>query len=130
MSRISTAVNDGGRSRVADEGDTMPSGLQKLKPSKSKRKTTKAEMCCPSGSSNTAHACHRYLGSNETTAIQSWNDTVPKKSARSNSTQNEQDPVIQAYLEAKLSLFRNAGVTGNLYSSESKGARSISSTQS
>jgi hypothetical protein len=111
-----------------EETDTMPAGL--IKRAKSKRKSTKP-IALPSYSATMepSRCSHQYLGSPEKNAIESWNDTVPHKSSRSNAPPDEQDPVIRAYLEAKLSLFRNAGVTGNLYSRK-QDAASISSTQS
>jgi hypothetical protein len=130
MPRINTTANDSTSPKENGDADTMPSGLQKLKRSKTKRRTTKGVAKSPGCSAASARTCHQYLASNEANAIESWNDTVPKKATRSENLPNDHDPVIKAYLEAKLSLFRNAGVTGNLYSSGNQGAKSVSSTQS
>ena len=62
-------------------------------------------------------------------AIESWNETVPQKSTRANGLSDEQDPAIQAYLEAKLSLFRRAGATGSSLS-RSQTTSSVGSAQS
>ncbi len=56
---------------------------------------------------------HRFLREKEHIAIECWNDTVPKKSSGQpgqDDVGKGQDPVVMAYLEAKLELFRSAGV--------------------
>ena len=126
MSRINTAASKGESARSDNgtgEEPTMFSGIRK-----SRRSKAKASKSAPS-STTTASATgddHPYLGDQEKSAIESWNNTVPKKSTRPKIVPEEQDPVIQAYLEAKLSLFRNAG----LNSPGNQDARSVSSTQS
>lgn len=81
----------------------MPSGSRKSK----------------TGGSNDHHA---YMGEHERSAIERWNRTVSQKSARSKG--EEQDPNVQAYLQAKMDLFRTASSTGK------QDARSVSSTRS
>ncbi|KAK5164649.1 uncharacterized protein LTR77_009855 [Saxophila tyrrhenica] len=95
----------------------MPSGLQKTTRSKTKRTNVKSgKPESSTTSSSTRSACqHQYLDSGEQTAIESWNNTVPQKAMKANEMPDERDPVIQAYLEAKLSLFQKAAVNNGAY---------------
>jgi hypothetical protein len=91
----------------SDTGKTMPSGIRKTR---SKAKLAKSVSSTASVAASTSKESHQYLDAREKTKIDRWNDTVPKKSTRPHSVPEEADPVIQAYLEAKMSLFRSAGV--------------------
>ncbi|KAK3047823.1 hypothetical protein LTR09_010798 [Extremus antarcticus] len=90
----------------------MPSGLHKTTRNKTKRKSAKPESSIPYPGKPGGQKPHPLLGSGDKMDIESWNDTVPQKSSRLKDMPNEQDPNIQAYLEAKLSLFRRAAVAG------------------
>jgi hypothetical protein len=110
--------------------DTMPSGLQKNAKNKAKRKSMKADSVTSCAGRSAIQKCrHQYLASGEKRSIESWNDTVPQKSTRPTDIAMEQDPVIQQYLEAKLSLFRRACVKGDDCSTV-KRTESVDSTQS
>lgn len=84
----------------------MPSSISKRKAGKNKK--TKSSTSTSISTASRASSCHPYLDGREQTAIESWNDTVPKTTTRPNDKPEEQDPVIKAYLEAKLNLFRTA----------------------
>ena len=128
MSRINTTT-PGSRSCRSDNGTRdstpMPSGIGKAKRSKAKKPKSNSSTVAASGSNDG----HQYLGDRKKTAIEGWNDTVPKKSTRPKDVPEEKDPVIQAYLEAKMSLFRNAVLANKQYG-DNQDARSVSSTRS
>ena len=52
-----------------------------------------------------------YLAEKQKSAIEHWNNTVPKKAIRTSAVHGGQDHAIQAYLNAKMDLFRNADLT-------------------
>lgn len=49
---------------------------------------------------------HRYLGKAESAAIENWNKRVPSKNHESGRSLGAQDPAVQAYIEAKMALFK------------------------
>src|ERR1700761_1183573 len=115
MSRISTAsmpdVDDGGLEEGEGKQAMMDSGIRKSR--RKKNKSAKASSSKAASTKAGSQSGPQYLDEKEQNAIESWNDTVPKKSTRRQSVApEERDPVIQAYLEAKMSLFRSAGVSG------------------
>ena len=130
MSRINKMVSAPGSLKSNDEADqpqSMPSGIRKTR--RSKAKVAKSISSAATVTTARSNDDHPYLGDSEKTAIEKWNDTVPKKSTRPHGVPDGQDSVIQAYLEAKLSLFRNAGVT-NDQDAGNQDTRSTTSTQS
>ena len=102
----------------------MPSGIRKSRRSKKKASESVISNNTASGSNS-----NQYLDDREKNAIENWNETVPKKSTRSETIPEEQDPIIQAYLEAKLNLFRAATMSRS-QDPRNRDARSVSSTQS
>lgn len=63
-----------------------------------------------------------HMGERERSAIESWNRSVSQKNARTKG--EDQDPNVQAYLQAKMALFQTATSNGK------QDARSVTSTQS
>lgn len=101
----------------------MPSGVRKQ--SSSKKLNSKYSSSATSSHSTTTSSNHSlYLGDREKSVIENWNAAVPKKSTRPGKIPEHEDPVVQAYLEAKLSLMKSAAA------SENHDARSVSSTRS
>lgn len=98
----------------------MPGGVRKQKRNKHKHSTTHSS----TASSSKTKAYHTFLDEREKSAIDNWNQEVPKKSARATNVPEQQDPAIQAYLQAKMALFRNAAMK------DKQDNRSVSSTQS
>ena len=97
-----------GRDNSSDVGANMPSGIRK----QHRRNNNKAPKSAKSTSTGHTTASstasqHQFLDDREKSAIENWNDTVPQKAARAKNVPEEQDPIIQAYLKAKLNLFRN-----------------------
>ena len=112
---------------VGGGGKTMPSGIRKTR---SKAKMAKSVSSTASiAASAISKDGHPYLEDREKTQIDRWNDTVPKKSTRPQAVPEGNDPVIQAYLEAKMSLFKSAGAA-NSQSSASQDDRSVGSSRS
>ena len=108
-------------------GKTMPSGIRKTR---SKAKMAKSVSSTASiAASAISKDGHQYLDDREKTQIDRWNDTVPKKSTRPQAVPEANDPVIQAYLEAKMSLFRSAGAA-NSQNSGGQDDRSVCSSRS
>lgn len=62
-------------------------------------------------SSTSTSASHAYLGDGKVLAIESWNASVPAKGAHS--IAEDIDPVVQAYLETKMALFRSVASNGS-----------------
>ena len=128
MPRINTMSEDNRpRPSVELESATaMPFGIRKSKrdDNKTTKSTSSTSTVKASGPNET-----QYLDEREKSAIENWNETVPKKATREKDVPEDQDPVIQAYLEAKLKLFRNASMK-NIPESKSQDGRSVSSTQS
>ena len=107
-------------------GKTMPSGIRKTR---SKAKSAKSISSTASVAASASKESHQYLDDGKKTKIDRWNDTVPKKSTRAHTVPEEADPVIQAYLQAKMSLFRSVGVP-NPEPSGSRDDQSVCSSQS
>lgn len=108
-------------------GTTMPSGIRKTR---SKAKMGKSISSAASVAASAASKeSHQYLDDREKVQIDRWNDTVPKKATRPHSVPEEIDPVIQAYLEAKMSLFKSVGVS-NTQQSGGRDDQSVCSSQS
>ena len=105
----------------------MPSDV--CKPKRNKASTAKSTSSKATTTASNSSGDHPYLRPQERTAIESWKATVPQKSTLPKDVPMEHNSVIQAYLEVKLSLFRNAGVT-NVKDYNNMDACSISSTQS
>lgn len=59
-----------------------------------------------STTSEPASSSHPYLGDGKAMAIESWTASIPAKRAHGSS--EDIDPVVQAYLETKMALFRSA----------------------
>lgn len=51
---------------------------------------------------------HRYLRDQDVAAIERWKQDIPTK--RSSNKRGDADPVVEAYIQAKLALFQNATV--------------------
>ena len=47
------------------------------------------------------------MGETQRSAIESWKASIPKKAAWPHSGPEDVDPVVQAYLETKMALFRS-----------------------
>ena len=107
-------------------GETMPSGIRKIR---SKAKSAKQASPTASVATTTSKDYHPFLDDRDKTNIDRWNDTVPKKATRPHSVPEEIDPVIQAYLEAKMSLFKSA-CTANSQQSGNQDDQSVCSSQS
>jgi hypothetical protein len=107
-------------------GKNMPSGIRKTR---SKPKVAMPASSTTSVATSTSKDCHPFLDDREKTNIDRWNDTVPKKATRPHSVPEEIDPVIQAYLEAKMSLFRSACAASSQHSG-TQDDRSVCSSQS
>lgn len=107
-------------------GRSMPSGIRKTR---SKAKLAKSVSSSASVATSATKDSHPYLEEREKTQIDRWNDTVPKKATRPHTVPEDADPVIQAYLEAKMNLFRSAGVT-NPQQPSGQDDRSVYSSQS
>lgn len=115
-------------SDARSKSSKMPSGVRKPKRSHAKKaQSIKSATTTTTTSDATSQAS--YLDRNEKRAIDCWNDAVQTKSTRSNAVVDEQDPVIQAYLAAKWSLFRNVAGSGD-GSTSSNDSRSDSSSRS
>lgn len=120
MSRISKDLPASSRYEGDSETSNMPSGLQKPKRSDktTKKKAKKAEPLPTHhvrvGVAKATGQQYRSVGG-KTAAIQSWNENVPPKLTRPVDEPHEEDPIIRAYLEAKMELFRSAGMLEGLY---------------
>jgi hypothetical protein len=112
-----------GSLRSVGEADnvTMSHAVRKSRRSKAKKTSSSSRPHVTPASDDCQHP---YLAERQMTAIQKWNETVPKKHTKTNLKPEQQDPAIQAYLEAKLALFRNAELA------KGSDAHSVSSTQS
>lgn len=77
-----------------------------------RRKKTKTALSTVSSSTaSSINSTHPYLGDREISAIENWNDSIPGKNQRAPSAPNDQDSVVQAYLQAKMALFQNLHVS-------------------
>ena len=82
-----------------DKNNNMTTSTQKT------RRTTKKPRAAPSAESTNSHP---YLQSKEVYAIEHWTDSIPTKSKAAPAVPD--DPVIQAYMQAKMALFKNSTV--------------------
>lgn len=127
MSHISRPRSTTGSVKNDSAGEsTMPSGIRKTR---SKAKLAKPVSSTASVATSSSKESHQYLNDGDKVKIDRWNDTVPKKSTRPHGVPEEADPVIQAYLEAKMNLFRSAGVPSS-QSSVGRDDQSVCSSQS
>ncbi|KAH9831070.1 hypothetical protein Tdes44962_MAKER02148 [Teratosphaeria destructans] len=55
-------------------------------------------------SSTAASSAHAFLRDGEISAIETWNDSIPAKSMR---PKDDQDPAVEAYMQAKMALFNS-----------------------
>lgn len=65
-----------------------------------------ATSAASSTSNATLSSQHPYLGNGKVSSIESWTASIPTK--RAHGIPEDIDPVVQAYLETKMALFRNA----------------------
>lgn len=61
----------------------------------------------PSKSKSSSNKSHAYLGERERSAIENWSQGVTHRPTKA-SVPNASDKSVQAYLEAKMNLFRVA----------------------
>ena len=115
-------------SNNAEDNNTMSLGFRKS--SRSKTRSKKSAPSTVKTSSSASSNGHPYLDNREKVAIERWNERVPRKSETPETASDEQGPLIQAYLEAKLSLFRNAGATNIQQSRDEANYYVTSSTRS
>ncbi|KAK5133892.1 hypothetical protein LTR08_007121 [Meristemomyces frigidus] len=82
----------------------MASSIQKTRRSKKPKATSSLKSII---TATRTESSHPYLDSSEVCAIKHWNDSIPTKSIQAPAVPGDVDPVIQAYMQAKMALFTN-----------------------
>jgi hypothetical protein len=85
-------------------------GSRKLPKRSCKQTKPASPSTTTSTTSSPSKTSHPYLAEREVSAIEHWNDSIPSKATGANATSKEGDPVVQAYLQAKMSLFQTFSV--------------------
>lgn len=87
--------------------DNMAASIQK------KRRSPKPKVALSAKSTSTtssSSSTHPYLENREIDAIEHWNESIPPKATRAANVSNDADPVVQAYMQAKMALFHDLSV--------------------
>ena len=102
------AVSSSGKHKVQEpeDLDMAPAAKKARRCKKTKTTSSTKSMSTASSSGST----HPYLRDREISAIEHWNDGIPAKNIREETRPNDVDPVIQAYMQAKMALFHNLSV--------------------
>lgn len=87
-------------------------------------KRTEAASSTSTSSCSSPSSIHPYLRDREVGAIDRWNDQTPSKPAIPTRTPTDTDPVVHAYLQAKMALFQNLSVTAKKSDSSLSTSRS------
>lgn len=96
-----------GTDSLLDQQTSMPQSFKKTK----RRKAKAPESISSSTSTNSSQTSHPYLGARQASAIQRWTVDVPTRSTKTTNRPDKRDPIIEAYLEAKLALFRSTATS-------------------
>ncbi|KAK4544171.1 hypothetical protein LTR36_004381 [Oleoguttula mirabilis] len=83
--------------------DDMAASVQKTRRSQKPKAAPSTKSTSTTSSSSRSHP---YLGNREVYAIEHWNDSIPAKATCGPNVPDGVDPVIQAYMQAKMALFQ------------------------
>ena len=120
------ATSSSGKHKVLDSEDLdmAPAGKKARRCKITKATSSTKSASTASGSDST----HPYLHDREISAIQHWNEGIPTKSTREDIRPDDVDPVIQAYMQAKMALFHNLSVKSKKSDSSISTSRTSSRT--
>jgi len=84
-----------------------PSEPDDLEMPAQKKRRSKSVKSAASSASTSSTSTHSYLGNQELSIIEHWNSHIPAKPTPATNLPRDQEAVVQAYVAAKLELFKN-----------------------
>lgn len=91
------------RASSKHDADRTELDMAAIRKGRRAKRTKTASSTHSSTSMTSSKSSHCFLAESEVSVIEHWNDSIPTKST---ARQEDYDPVIDAYLKAKMALFK------------------------